>query len=63
MVISLHLVEEDLSIGASALGEEEFIDEIEDVIAVGVKLLLNLGLIVLDEGEVLRSILINIYIY
>ena len=46
-------MEEDLSIGASALGEEEFIDQIQDVIAVGVKLLLNLGLIVLDEGEVL----------
>jgi hypothetical protein len=53
MIVSLHLVEEDLGLGASALNEEEPVDELQDVIAVGVQFLLDLRLVALDQWEVL----------
>lgn len=58
VVVSLHFVVEDLSLGVGSLGDELAVDEVEDFVAVTVELSLNLGLVASEEADVLGALLL-----
>ena len=51
MVVTLHLVVEDLGLLGGGVGDERFLDDAEDVITDVAKLILDLHLVVLDDGH------------
>ena len=57
VVVSLHLVVEDLGFSVGGLGDELGVNEVKDLIAVFVELTLNLGFVAAEEADVLGALL------
>ena len=57
MVVTFHLVVEDLGFSDGGLGEEEFVDEFEDFLAVFVEFILDFALVASEEADVLGALL------
>lgn len=58
VVVTLHLVVEDLGFGVVGLSDELVGDQVKDLVAVFVELSLNLLLVALEEVDVLGSLLL-----